>query len=385
MINFFEKDKKENRQYIKLILAVSKLSRLFSNSDTPYIYYRAMENLFCYCFNAKNLSRSDTAFDAKINNIGIGLKTFLGDGKKYSFEKIAEFNKLSTNIHNSKDNEKLISYVSELRNNRIDIANGLYGIDKALYHIIVRRKNKLIFFESDYDKINISNVKIINNKQHIIDFTDGIHFYKYNLSKSTLFRKFDIPENINQVETVILDNPAELLLKMENFIDKLKIKEPEREYIILPLYTFQKGKKIVQEKSALNQWNAEGRKRDPDEVYISIPALIRKNFPNFFPKRKENFIIKTPLGETLNASICQDNGKALMTNPNKALSNWLLRTALGLQKYELATIEKLENCNIDSVILEKEKEYVYNIDVRPIGSYEKFIDKIENKDNIELE
>ena len=253
MINLYEKEKKENRQYIKLILAVSKLSRLFSNSDTPYIYYRAMENLFCYCFNAKNLSRSDTAFDAKINNIGIGLKTFLGDGKKYSFEKIAEFNKLSTNIHNSKDNEKLISYVSELRNNRIDIANGLYGIDKALYHIIVRRKNKLIFFESDYDKINISNVKIINNKQHIIDFTDGIHFYKYNLSKSTLFRKFDIPENINQVETVILDNPAELLLKMENFIDKLKIKEPEREYIILPLYTFQKGKKIVQEKSALNQ------------------------------------------------------------------------------------------------------------------------------------
>ena len=91
------------------------------------------------------------------------------------------------------------------------------------------------------------------------------------------------------------------------------------------------------------------------------------------------------MGETLNASICQDNGKALMTNPNKALSNWLLRTALGLQKYELATIEKLENCNIDSVIIEKEKEYVYNIDVRPIGSYEKFIDKIENKDNIELE
>lgn len=76
MINFFEKDQKEDRKYIKLILAVSKLSRLFSDSDTPYIYYRAMENLFCYCFNAENLSRSDIAFDAKINNIGIGLKTF---------------------------------------------------------------------------------------------------------------------------------------------------------------------------------------------------------------------------------------------------------------------------------------------------------------------
>lgn len=183
MINFFEKDQKEDRKYIKLILAVSKLSRLFSDSDTPYIYYRAMENLFCYCFNAENLSRSDIAFDAKINNIGIGLKTFLGDGKKYSFEKIAEFNKLSTNINDNKDSEKLINYISECRNDRIDIANDLYGIDEALYHIIVRRKNKLIFFESDYNKINISNLEIVDNKRNIIDFTDGRHFYKFNFSK----------------------------------------------------------------------------------------------------------------------------------------------------------------------------------------------------------
>ena len=93
MINFFELDKKYNKNYVKLMQIVSKLSRLYSESDNPYIYYRAMENLFCYCFNAKNLSRSDTAFDAKLDNIGIGLKTFLGENKNYSFEKIAEFNK----------------------------------------------------------------------------------------------------------------------------------------------------------------------------------------------------------------------------------------------------------------------------------------------------
>ena len=81
MINFFELDKKDNRNYVKLMQIVSKLSRLYTESDNPYIYYRAMENLFCYCFNAKNLSRSDTAFDAKLYNTGIGLKTFLGENK----------------------------------------------------------------------------------------------------------------------------------------------------------------------------------------------------------------------------------------------------------------------------------------------------------------
>jgi len=33
------------------------------------------------------------------------------------------------------------------------------------------------------------------------------------------------------------------------------------------------------DKSGLNQWNARGRDRNPNEVYIPIPAEIHKNFP----------------------------------------------------------------------------------------------------------
>ena len=159
--------------------------------------------------------------------------------------------------------------------------------------------------------------------------------------------------------------------KISNNTDYTKTK---LEYVILPLYTIKNNIKIVQEKSALNQWNACGRKRDPNEVYIAIPALIRNNFPNFFPKRDTPFILKTPLGEILNAKVCQDNDKALMTNPNKALSNWLLRDVLKLKEFELASIDKLEFLGIDSVIITKEKDGEYSIDIQSWGSYEKFIE-----------
>ena len=147
------------------------------------------------------------------------------------------------------------------------------------------------------------------------------------------------------------------------------------------VYIIEKGNKIVQKQSALNQWNASGRKRDPNEVYIPIPALIRNNFPNFFPGRNTPFILKTPIGEILNAKVCQDNNKALMTNPNKALSKWLLRDVLKLKEFELASIDNLEFLGIDSVIVYKEKEGEYSIDIQSWGSYEKFIENFKTDEN----
>ncbi|MEI0518669.1 hypothetical protein [Brachyspira murdochii] len=70
-----------------------------------------------------------------------------------------------------------------------------------------------------------------------------------------------------------------------------------------------------------------------------------------------------------------------MTNPNKALSNWLLRDVLKLKEFELASISKLEFLGIDSVIVTKEKEGEYSIDVQSWGSYEKFAEKL-NADEI---
>ena len=48
------------------------------------------------------------------------------------------------------------------------------------------------------------------------------------------------------------------------------IQPKEENFIILPLYSVRDNN--VPTKSGLNQWNAAGRKRHPNEVYIPIPS-----------------------------------------------------------------------------------------------------------------
>ena len=74
---YSSQSKKFKNEYIKLLKACGQLSNLSSESLTPYLYYRIAEKIFCKAFEASDLSRSDCAVDAKKNNIGIGLKTFL--------------------------------------------------------------------------------------------------------------------------------------------------------------------------------------------------------------------------------------------------------------------------------------------------------------------
>ena len=57
-----------------------------------------------------------------------------------------------------------------------------------------------------------------------------------------------------------------------------------------------------------------------------------KRFPRFFPPRDTPFDLILPDGKILNAKVCQDNSKALMTNPNLALGDWLLRNVLNLKE-----------------------------------------------------
>ena len=67
---------KSNSEYFKLLELMARLSNLFSDNSIPFIHYRVTENLFCKYYNAENLSRSDTAYDAKTMNLGVGIKTF---------------------------------------------------------------------------------------------------------------------------------------------------------------------------------------------------------------------------------------------------------------------------------------------------------------------
>ncbi|MGJ1445479.1 restriction endonuclease [Sphingobacterium spiritivorum] len=374
MRSFAGIDIENNGNYLKLLSAVSKLSGLFSESAIPFINYRVAENIFCKSFDAGNLSRSDTAFDANFNSIGVGLKTFTCPANS-STEKVAEFNSLSKVLSDFQGKDLAVK-LAEFRNERIDLANRLYNIESSLYHIVARKDNELVLFETDYDKIDINNIHSVRQNNASLQFEDGKNFYSFNYSKSTLFRKFYIPQNAFRLPVEIIQDPYSLLLEL--FEDKVLKPATDKmirgvNFVILPLYGMKYKEKFVFEKSGLNQWNAGGRKRDFGEVYIPIPIDIHNKFPDFFPPRDEPFELKIPTGEVFSAKVCQDNSKALMTNPNKALSDWLLRKVFQVKEGEILTIEKMNELGFDSVIIYKEGNGEYRIDKAKLDSYEQFI------------
>ncbi|WP_317370968.1 restriction endonuclease [Helicobacter canis] len=372
-LDFYAIDKEQNKNYAKSLSIIATLSRLFSDNTTPYLHYRIMENLFCDCFGFENLSRSDTAYDARLNHLGVGLKTFICNSNA-SIEKVAEFNKDSAFLKQITDKRDLAEKLAHLRNERIESANKIYDIRDSIYHIIARQDNKLLFFETDYKKININNIQKIKNNDKSLSFYDGTNEYIFNHSKSVLQRKFYIPKNPHILEIEIINNPFELLLSLQDLqIKQHKEKIAGLDYVILPLYSMKSEIKNVPEKSGLNQWNAGGRTRKYGEVYIPVPREIHKKYPNFFPPRNEIFTLTTPNKENLKAKLCQDNAKALMSNPNTDLAKWLLQTALHYKEGELVTYERMLELGFDSVIITKESQSRFSIDIMPLDSYEKFI------------
>ena len=372
-LDFYAIDKEQNKNYAKSLSIIATLSRLFSDNTIPYLHYRIMENLFCDCFGFENLSRSDTAYDARLNHLGVGLKTFICNSNA-SIEKVAEFNKDSAFLKQITDKRDLAEKLAHLRNERIESANKIYDIRDSIYHIIARQDNKLLFFETDYKKININNIQKIKNNDKSLSFYDGTNEYIFNHSKSVLQRKFYIPKNPHILEIEIINNPFELLLSLQDLqIKQHKEKIAGLDYVILPLYSMKSEIKNVPEKSGLNQWNAGGRTRKYGEVYIPVPREIHKKYPNFFPPRNEIFTLTTPNKENLKAKLCQDNAKALMSNPNTDLAKWLLQTALHYKEGELVTYERMLELGFDSVIITKESQSRFSIDIMPLDSYEKFI------------
>ena len=98
------------------------------------------------------------------------------------------------------------------------------------------------------------------------------------------------------------------------------------DFIILPLYSPRSNK--VENSSGLNQWNAKGRVRDMNEVYIPIPSWIHNVKKIFFSYNTEDyrtgsFNVKLPNGDILSMKVAQQGGKALMSNPNSALGKWI--------------------------------------------------------------
>lgn len=376
---FYEnQDEIQKQLYIKLLQTIGSLSNLFADSKSPFLYYRLMENIFCKAFEAKNYARSDISVDAGKNNIGLGLKTFLQNNGK-TLQKVAEFNKESYLLKGLSVDD-LILKVSEMRNQRILTTQRICNLDDVIYHLITRSDKFMGVYEEPMDLVNISKIKVTDIKKTTVSFIDGLNEYNFNISKSTLFKRFNTTNKnlIVGFDVNILEDPFDFLLSLDGEKDKIEFAVDNKEVIdsiILPLYSTRDG--LVPTKSGLNQWNASGRKRDFDEVYIPIPAWIHKSKPNFFiystkDFKTDPFNVSLPNGKILSMRVAQQGGKALMSDPNKALGKWILRDILNLKEGMLVTKAMLDIIGIDSIMLSKHIDNTYSLDFLKSGSYDLF-------------
>lgn len=372
---------KQRENYKNMLKVVGSLSKLFSESDTPYLYYRCHENIFCEYLEAYNLSREDCSADAKKGDLGIGLKTWIGTDN----QKVAEFNKLKNTYMNLEAYE-MICKIAEYRNERIRVTKNLHGIKDMIYHIVKRIPHAMEIYECTLDTIDITNIKLDNKKstETNIYFSDGKHKYHFNISKSTLYMIFEDMELLDSFDVEILTNPYECLEDIANLNVRTKPTFfAKQEQLCLRLYTIDRTtkEKVVKEKSGLNQWNASGRKRDVNEVYISYPVEDRERSKGFFPPRYEPFDLLLPDGNVIQAKICQADGKAIMSNPNSALGKWLLRDVFELPEETIVTYDMLKIFGIDSVIFTKINSNMYSIDFTEIGTYERLLEGNEDIDD----
>ena len=427
---FYDKqDKSQQVAYKNMLNIVGKISRIFSESETPYLYYRAHENIFAKYFNVKNNSRSDDSADAcSEDGFGIGLKTWVGQDN----QKVAEFGRLRPQYEHLEGMD-LVLEIAKYRNKRIKTTLNVHGLKQMLYHIVKRVPGAMCIYEATFDYIDIDNIVLDTDRGNAnsIYFSDSKHTYHFSRSKNTLYMNFDEMELLDKFQVEIEEDPYELL--SNTFKSDLNLGFSEeisnntsvnKNQLCLRLYsTKADGTKFIAEKSGLNQWNGarssykidnEGNRyldkvtpRNPNELYIPYPAEDRERNEDFFPAKDIPFELLLPDGTCISAKVCQnaypkmdnkkyDNlgkydklledkrrvtGKSIMSNPNSVLGKWLLRDVLELEEGTVVTYEMLKEYGIDSVIFTKNSELNYSIDFCELGTYERFY----NLNDIDIE
>lgn len=404
----------EKNEYTKFLKIFGALSALFkdtsegSNAQKPYLYYRNHEQLFARVFPVEDLTRKDGAFDMLLNNkderIGIGLKTWI-HSNDVTFQKVAEFNKAS-NLIEYDDPENVIRQVSELRNERLMLDKRLHNTNKDVYHFITRDHDVMNIVEGEYRLIDINSIELIKSTDKSYEFKDKYHNYRFNKSKSTLFKKFNASENeiIEKIKIEQHSDPFKLLEKLHvegiSLEESLSTLKPQteiiksiKEQIYLPLYQDKKEGMIVTPSSGVNIRHSKPKvigstkPRPKYEIEVRISSWIHHIFPNFFgidafnkdEVANSDFNLILPDGRILVGRIKQDHGKSLQTNPQGALGEWILKDVLGLKGREIVTEELLKKLGIDSLKITKIDDNNFKITVAETYAYEKFKLDNENK------
>lgn len=400
---FSDKEREEYIQFLKIFGALSGLfkdNKEGSSARKPYLYYRNHEQLFARVFDVEDLTRKDSAFDAvgKLGNdrIGIGLKTWVHT-KDFTYQKVAEFNKLAPKVINplieNGTPEEVVKKISELRNERIMFDKRLYMTNKEVYHFITRDDNVMNIVETSYDLIDLDSIELVKYDDKTYVFKDKLHNYKFYKSKSVLLEEFDASEGeiIEKIPIEQFEDPFELIKMI-----KLPKKAQEKIYeeIYLPLYQDRKEGMYVSDCSGVNIRHAKSKTKGSDkerpeyEIEVRVSTWIHHVFPEFFginafdkeqikDKELNDFNLILPDGRYLEGRIKQENGKSLQTNPQKALGVWILRDVLGLKNREVVTLDLLNKLGIDSLKITKIDNKNFKITVAETGAYEKF--KLENK------
>lgn len=400
---YYDKMNEENKKsYKNMLKIVGSLSRLFSDSENPFLYYRAHENIFSKYFNINNNARSDDsadAYDIQLK-VGIGLKTWVGRDT----QKVAEFGRLRPEYEHLRGID-LVRKISEYRNKRIKTTMNAHGLNSMVYHIVKRENHSMMIYEHSFDFINIDNITIDPKRgnKNSTYFSDGNHTYNFSLSKNTLYMIFDDMELLDEFNVKIEDDPYELLSnlfsgKEGNFGSLIGEEFDKKEQLCLRLYSTKKdGSKFIPEKSGLNQWNGfrnsykndkdtgkrilyKSTPRNRNEVYIPYPKEDRVR-GDFFPQRDTPFSLMLPDGSWISAKVCQSDGKAIMSNPNEELGKWLLRDVFELDENTVLTYKMLKEFGVDSVMFTKLDELKYSVDFCTLGTYESFYDINDSDSN----
>lgn len=423
-------------RYASLVSSMGSLSRLFSESETPYIEYRFVERVFTVTARATDLARLNISFDAAIGEIGVGVKTFVAGSGKSKREKIAEFTTLArTGYFAGLDNETLAKRVVEARNIRVLSHASQVGVDisQSWYHCLIRVPGGAIVHEEPYSIIDVDALRPTDSTGRVLKswkqmkrglyFTDGKNQYSFSTSKNVLMKKFEFDRKKNFIPIQIDSDPIMRLERFKSykkgrvqkqmnpgsrsqksaplidvdewrvFIDNESELIPGKDYVVLPLYSRKEGSPFIHERSGINQWNAKGRIRKFGEAYVQIPGVVHRYCSGFFPKRDTCFQLLLPNKKTsVNAKVCQSGSKALMTSPNRVLGEWLITSIspnIALKKisfdakmdpenpiHDPITYEDLLRIGKDCVKVFKHKKgskYEYAIEFADIGEYEDFL------------
>lgn len=103
--------------------------------------------------------------------------------------------------------------------------------------------------------------------------------------------------------------------------------------------------------------------------------MIHQLKPDFFPSRETSFQLQLPNNSFISSKLCQDNSKALMSDPNTALGEWLLDEVFKRNPLNPQPITRayLDSIGVDSVKITKLDSNHYAIDFAKTGSFETFL------------